>query len=100
MSYSKYNLIYNYLRLYCIKRNTTIDVQRYIYFVSLPLNPLTYFLILNLIELKDFMNSRKIKFELVKDDEYDPEFVAKVQTSRQQARDGEFVKIDLDNIWK
>ncbi|MGV8992537.1 MAG: DUF2683 family protein [Flavobacterium sp.] len=51
-------------------------------------------------ELKDFMNSRKIKFELVKDDEYDPEFVAKVQTSRQQARDGEFVKIDLDNIWK
>ena len=51
-------------------------------------------------ELKDFMNSRKIKFELVKDDEYDPEFVAKVQTSRQQARDGEFVKIDLVNIWK
>lgn len=51
-------------------------------------------------ELKDFMNSRKIKFELVKDDEYDPEFVAKVQTSRQQARDGEFVKIDLDNIGK
>lgn len=51
-------------------------------------------------ELKDFMNSRKIKFELVKDDEYDPEFAAKVQTSRQQARDGEFVKIDLDNIWK
>ena len=51
-------------------------------------------------ELKDFMTSRKIKFEVVKDDDYDPEFVAKVQESRQQARNGEFVKIELDNIWK
>jgi hypothetical protein len=31
---------------------------------------------------------------------YDPEFVAKIEKSRQQVREGKTVKIDLDDIWK
>ena len=51
-------------------------------------------------ELKNFMKSRKIKFEVVKSEEYDPEFVAKIQESRKQALDGKSIKIELDDIWK
>ena len=51
-------------------------------------------------ELKDFMKSRKIKFEVVKSEEYDPLFVAKIQESRKQALDGKSIKIELDDIWK
>jgi hypothetical protein len=50
--------------------------------------------------LKAFMKALKIKFEITKEKPYDPEFVAKIQKSRQQAKEGNTVKMDLNEIWK
>jgi len=50
--------------------------------------------------LKAFVKTLKIKFEVSKEEPYDPEFVAKIKESRQQAREGNTVKLDLDDIWK
>ncbi len=50
--------------------------------------------------LKAFIKALKIKFEVSKEEPYDPEFVAKIKESRQQAREGSTVKLDLDDIWK
>jgi hypothetical protein len=50
--------------------------------------------------IKAFFEALKIKFEVVKDSPYDPEFVAKIKKSRKQAAEGKTVKIDLDDIWK
>jgi len=48
-----------------------------------------------------FLKALKIPFEKVDDtNEYDPEFVAKIEKSLQQAAEGKVVKIDLDDIWK
>ena len=51
---------------------------------------------------KAFLKALKIPFENVKDDEgpYNPEFVAKIKKSMQQANEGKVVKIELDDIWK
>jgi hypothetical protein len=50
--------------------------------------------------LKAFFKSLKIKFEITKEKPYDPEFVAKIQKSRLQAKEGKTVNMDLDDIWK
>ncbi len=50
--------------------------------------------------LKAFVKALKMKFEVAKEKAYNPEFVAKIQMSRQQAVEGKTVKIDLDDIWK
>ncbi len=52
--------------------------------------------------IKAFMDALKIKFEVskTKDSPYNPEFVAKIERSRYQAREGKTVSIDLDDIWK
>jgi hypothetical protein len=50
--------------------------------------------------IKAFFKALKIKFDVVKDSPYDPEFVAKIEKSRKQAAEGKTVKIDLDDIWK
>lgn len=50
--------------------------------------------------LKAFIKALKIKFEVSKEEPYDPEFVAKIKESRQQAREGRTVQLDLDDIWK
>ncbi len=49
-----------------------------------------------------FLNALKIPFEKVKEDEppYDPEFVAKIEKSMEEAKDGKLVKIALNDIWK
>jgi hypothetical protein len=49
-----------------------------------------------------FLKALKIPFEKVDDDNaaYNPEFVAKIEKSMQEAKDGKVVKIDLDDIWK
>lgn len=47
-----------------------------------------------------FFDALNIKFEVVKDSPYDPEFVTKIKNSRKQASEGKTVKIDLDDIWK
>jgi len=47
-------------------------------------------------------NALKVPFEKNKKESphYNPEFVAKMKESRQQAREGKTVKINLDDIWK
>ncbi|MEP6612947.1 MAG: DUF2683 family protein [Mucilaginibacter sp.] len=51
---------------------------------------------------KAFLKALKIPFESVQDGEspYNPEFVAKIKKSIQQAKEGKVVKIALDDIWK
>ena len=49
--------------------------------------------------VKALLKGFKVSFE-EKDDTYNPEFVAKIEKSRQQVREGKAVKMDLDDIWK
>lgn len=50
--------------------------------------------------IKAFFEALKIKFEITQESTYNPEFVDKVQKSRNQAIEGKTVKIALDDIWK
>jgi hypothetical protein len=50
--------------------------------------------------IKAFFEALKIKFEVAEESPYNAEFVAKIQKSRQQAKEGKTVKIALDDIWK
>ena len=45
------------------------------------------------------MKALKIKFE-VSEEDYNTDFVAKVEESRKQAKAGKTVKIALNDIWK
>ena len=45
------------------------------------------------------MKDLKIKFEVSKED-YNTDFIAKIEESRKQAKAGKTVKIALDDIWK
>ena len=49
---------------------------------------------------KAFLKALKIPFEKINDDEspYNPEFVAKIEKSMQQANEGKVVKIDLSHF--
>ncbi|WP_157488000.1 DUF2683 family protein [Dyadobacter crusticola] len=49
--------------------------------------------------LKAFAKALKISF-VTKADDYDPEFVAKIQESRKQFENGEYKVIELDDLWK
>lgn len=48
--------------------------------------------------LKAFMNALKIKFEVTKDGNYNPEFLAKIEKSRKQFTNGEFVSVEKDQL--
>lgn len=48
--------------------------------------------------LKAFMNALKIKFEVSKEKTYDPEFINKVEESREQYKKGEFISVDKKDI--
>lgn len=50
--------------------------------------------------IKAFFEALDIKFEIAEKSLYDAQFVAKIQKSREQAREGKTVKISLDEIWK
>lgn len=55
--------------------------------------------------IKDFLNSIKVKFEskiTSKEDDspYDPEFVAKIERSRQQLKEGKGKIIKIEDLWK
>ncbi len=50
--------------------------------------------------LKAFAKALKMRVEVAREKPYDPDFVAKIQESRQQAKEGKTVKLDLDDIWK
>jgi hypothetical protein len=49
--------------------------------------------------LRAFMQALKIKFEISKEDEgYDPDFVAKIEESREQYKKGEFISVEKKDI--
>jgi hypothetical protein len=55
--------------------------------------------------IKDFLNSIKVKFETKitskeEDSPYDPEFVAKIERSRQQLKEGKVTRIKIEDLWK
>jgi hypothetical protein len=49
--------------------------------------------------LTAFLQALKVKYEISSDKAYDPEFVKKINESRQQVKEGKTVKISLDEIW-
>jgi len=53
---------------------------------------------MELIKSLDFVTVKDEKD--VNESPYDPEFVAKIKESRQQAKEGKTIKMDLDDIWK
>lgn len=48
--------------------------------------------------LKAFMQALKIKFEVSKEEGYNPDFVAKIEESRQQYKKGEYVSVEKKDI--
>jgi methyl coenzyme M reductase alpha subunit len=48
--------------------------------------------------LKAFMQALKIKFEISKEEDYNPDFIAKIEESRQQYKKGEFVSVVKKDI--
>jgi len=54
--------------------------------------------------IKAFLEALKIKFENLKNtsnqSDYNPEFVATMERSIQNAKDGKVTRIKLDDIWK
>jgi len=49
--------------------------------------------------IKAFFEALKIKFEVAKKSPYNQEFVAKIEKSRKQAKEGKTFKIGLNEIW-
>lgn len=50
--------------------------------------------------LKAVMKALKIQFEVRKEKPYNPEFVAKIQESRDQYKRGEYAVIKTEDLWK
>lgn len=48
--------------------------------------------------LKAFAKALKMKFEVAKENPYDPEFVAEIEESREQYKKGEFISVDKKDI--
>ena len=48
--------------------------------------------------LKAFVKALKIKFEVTKEKPYDPEFVAKINESRQQVKKGKATRVKKENL--
>lgn len=48
--------------------------------------------------LKAFMKALKIKFEISNEEDYDPDFVAKIEESREQYKKEEFISIEKKDI--
>jgi uncharacterized membrane protein (DUF106 family) len=49
--------------------------------------------------LKAFMKALKVEFKIEKN-AYDPEFVAKIEQSKQEIKDGKGVRIKVEDLWK
>ena len=50
--------------------------------------------------LKAVLKALKIKFEITKEKPYNPEFVAKIEKSREQHKKGEYTVIKTEDLWK
>ncbi|MEH3116025.1 DUF2683 family protein [Pedobacter terrae] len=49
--------------------------------------------------VKHVLKAMKISFEK-KEKAYDPEFVEKILQGDKDFKEGNFIKVDLDNLWK
>ena len=47
---------------------------------------------------KAFMQALKIKFEISKKDEYNPEFVEKIMESKEQVKNGRVTRVEKENL--
>ena len=48
--------------------------------------------------IKKFFTTHKIKFEVSMEKPYNPEFVAKIQESRQQAKEGKVTRVKKEDL--
>jgi len=48
--------------------------------------------------LKAFIKALKMKFEVTKEKPYDSDFVAKIQQSRKQAKEGKTTRVEKENL--
>lgn len=48
--------------------------------------------------LKAFMQALKIKFEVAKEDTYNPDFVEKILESKRQITQGKFTEVKQENL--
>ncbi|EOZ92862.1 hypothetical protein A33Q_3953 [Indibacter alkaliphilus LW1] len=48
--------------------------------------------------MKAFAKALKIKFEVAKESPYNPEFIAKIQESKEQHKKGDFISIEKKDI--
>jgi hypothetical protein len=48
--------------------------------------------------VKAFMKALKVKFEISKDSPYNPEFVAKIEKSKQQVLEGKVTRVEKENL--
>lgn len=48
--------------------------------------------------LKAFMQALKIKFEVAKEDTYNPDFVGKIMESKRQIAQGNFTEVKKENL--
>lgn len=48
--------------------------------------------------LKAFIKALKMKFEIARDKPYDPDFVAKINESRQQVKDGKTTRVKKEDL--
>jgi hypothetical protein len=51
-----------------------------------------------IVAIKAVMKALKIKFEVRKEEFYNPEFVAKIKKSQQQHQNGNFVTVEKENF--
>jgi hypothetical protein len=50
--------------------------------------------------IKAVLKALKIKFEVATEKPYNPEFVSKIQQSREQYQKGNFTVIKTEDLWK
>lgn len=50
--------------------------------------------------IKAVLKALKIKFEMAKEKPYNPEFVSKVEESREQYKKGNFKVVKIEDLWK
>lgn len=48
--------------------------------------------------LKAFIKALKMKFEIAREKPYDPDFVAKIDESRQQVKEGKTTRVKKENL--
>jgi len=52
--------------------------------------------------IKEFLQSIHVSFQTQEEEEkqYNPEFVAKIERSRKQLKEGKVTRISTDDLWK